>query len=95
MVTPEALGEAGMTRLFINVGRQAGIRPMDVVGAIANEAQIPGKAIGQIEIGDRHTFVDVPEPVAERVVAALSHTRLRGRAVHVEIARPAGAGQRA
>ncbi|HUZ01448.1 MAG TPA: DEAD/DEAH box helicase [Thermomicrobiaceae bacterium] len=89
MVTPETLGESGMTRLFLDLGRQAGIRPMDVVGAIANEAQIPGKAIGQIEIGDRHTFVDVPEPVAERVVEALSRTRLRGRPVHVEIARPA------
>lgn len=84
--------EAGMARLFLNLGRKDGIRPMDVVGAIANEARIPGKSIGQIEIMDRYTFVDVPEPVVDRVIQALGRTQLRGRPVRVEIARPRGAG---
>ena len=82
-----AATEAGMTRLFLNLGRRDGIRPMDVVGAIANEAKIPGKSIGQIEIMDAYTFVDVPEDVADRVVRALATTRLRGRPVRAEIAR--------
>jgi ATP-dependent RNA helicase DeaD len=61
---------------------------MDVDGAIANEAHIPGKSIGQIEISDRHTLVDVPSNFAERVVRALSRARLRGKPVNVEYTQP-------
>ena len=90
LVTDAALAEAGMTRLYISLGRRDGVRPMDIVGAIANEAQIPGKSIGQIEITDTHTLVDVPEPVAERVIRALGRTRLRGKPFTVDLAKPAG-----
>jgi ATP-dependent RNA helicase DeaD len=90
LVTDAVLAEAGMTRLYISLGRRDGVRPMDVVGAIANEAQIPGKSIGQIEITDTHTLVDVPEPVAERVIRALGRTRLRGKPFNVNLAQPAG-----
>jgi len=80
--------EAGMTRLYLDLGRNDGVRPMDVVGAIANEAHIPGKSIGQIDISDRHTLVDVPNNFAERVVRALSRARLRGKPVNVEYTQP-------
>ncbi|HEU4792914.1 MAG TPA: DbpA RNA binding domain-containing protein, partial [Nitrolancea sp.] len=78
----------------LNVGRAQSIRPTDIVGAIANEAQIPGKSIGQIDIFDNHTYVDVPEAFAERVVRALNRSRLRGKSVHVEIAATAVPGSR-
>ena len=42
--------EEGMTRLFVGAGRDLGIRPSDIVGAIANEAGVPSKCIGAIEI---------------------------------------------
>src|SRR5439155_12911843 len=80
--------EVGMTRLYLQIGRQDGIRPGDIVGAIANEAGIPGNAIGAIDIMDRSTFVEVPEADAPRVMEALSRTKLRGKRVYVDIARP-------
>ena len=80
--------ERGMTRLFVNVGRQDGVRPGDFVGAIANEAGIPGRAIGAIDLFDTYSFVEVPEPEAGRVVDALARTMIRGRRVNAEIARP-------
>jgi ATP-dependent RNA helicase DeaD len=80
--------ERGMTRLFLNVGQKDGVRPSDIVGAIANEAQIPGKAIGQIEIKDTYAFVEIPNDFVTRVVAALGRARIRGREVRVEIAQP-------
>jgi ATP-dependent RNA helicase DeaD len=90
--------EHGMTRLFLNLGKKDGLRPGDVVGAIANEAQIPGKSIGQIEIKETYSFVEVPENVLQRVVSALGRSRIRGREVRVEVARPreepVGAGTR-
>jgi ATP-dependent RNA helicase DeaD len=84
--TPELMGsvEPGMDRLHIDLGRSDGIRPNDIVGAIANEAKITGKPIGHIEIHDHNTFVDVPSEMADRVLRAMSETRLRGRPAVVE-----------
>jgi ATP-dependent RNA helicase DeaD len=80
--------EAGMARLFLTVGRQEGLRPTDLVGAIANEAGIPGRTIGAIDILDHCAFVEVPQEKADAVVRALSRTKLRGRRVRVEKAPP-------
>jgi ATP-dependent RNA helicase DeaD len=78
--------EPGMARLFLNVGRQAGVRPGDIVGAIANEAGIPGRAIGAIDIYDTTAFVEVPAADRERVIRALSHTTIKGQRVQVAVA---------
>jgi ATP-dependent RNA helicase DeaD len=80
--------EQGMTRLFVGLGRQDGLRPADLVGAIANEAGLHGRAIGAIDILDRTAFVEVPAAEAGNVVDALRRTKLRGRKVKVEVARP-------
>ncbi|HEY1188116.1 MAG TPA: DbpA RNA binding domain-containing protein, partial [Gemmata sp.] len=68
-------------RIFISAGREAGISPRDLVGAIANEAGLPGRDIYSIEITDRFSLVDVPEDAAEHVIESLNGTRLRGRRV--------------
>jgi ATP-dependent RNA helicase DeaD len=81
-------GESGMTRLFVNAGRNQSIRPQDIVGAIANEANIPGKSIGAIDILDTYTFVDVPTEFVDRVIPALQRSGVKGRPVNVEIANP-------
>ena len=80
--------ETGMTRLFIAAGRTDGLRPQDLVGAIANESGLRGKSIGAIDIYDRFSFVEVPESHAQRVVDALSHTTIRGQRVAVRPATP-------
>ncbi len=87
--------DGGNVRLFINVGRNLGVRPQDIVGAIANEAGIPGRAIGAIDIFETYTFVDVPGAMAEGVIAALIRSGIKGRTVNAEIAKPdAGGGVR-
>jgi ATP-dependent RNA helicase DeaD len=80
--------EQGMTRLFIGMGRQDGLRPGDLVGAITNETGLPGKSIGAIDILDRTAFVDVPSAEAENIVEVLSRTKLRSKRVRVGIAHP-------
>ena len=84
--------EVGMTRLFLSIGRQDGVRPGDLVGAISNEANITGKSIGAIDILDKTSFVEVPAPHAARVVDALRNATIRGRRVQVEMTSPAGPG---
>jgi ATP-dependent RNA helicase DeaD len=78
-----AAGGGEMTKLFITAGRQAGVRPQDLVGAIANEAGVPGSAIGAIEITDRFSIVEVPEEAVNQVMKALRETKIRGKKVSV------------
>jgi ATP-dependent RNA helicase DeaD len=80
--------ETGMQRLFIDMGRKQRVRPGDIVGAIANEAGVPGPDIGAIDIYDNFTFVEVSQAVAERVIGALQTATLHGKSFTVDIARP-------
>jgi ATP-dependent RNA helicase DeaD len=80
--------ERGMTRLYIDVGRDDGVRPADIVGAIANEAGIPGRAIGAIELFERFSFVEVPNNHTDRVMRALKRTTIRGRKIAPSVAKP-------
>ena len=80
---PRSAHEGATARIFIGVGRTAGIRPQDLVGAIANEAGISGRDIGAIEIADDSSFVEVPESAANAVVAALRSTKIRGKRAFV------------
>jgi ATP-dependent RNA helicase DeaD len=75
--------EDGMVRLFIDAGREVGVRPADIVGAIANEAGVPGKMIGGIDIYDDFTFVDVPSSYREQVLVGMAGVRIRNRKVNV------------
>ncbi|MFM8271050.1 MAG: helicase-related protein, partial [Gemmata sp.] len=70
-----------MARIFISAGREAGIGPRDLVGAIANESGLPGRDIRGIEITERFSVVEVPEDAADHVIESLDGARLRGRRV--------------
>jgi ATP-dependent RNA helicase DeaD len=71
--------DAAVTRLFVGLGRQAGLRPQDLVGAITGEAGLTSRDIGAIQITDRFSLVEVPESDADRVIAALQRSTIRGR----------------
>jgi ATP-dependent RNA helicase DeaD len=77
-------------RLFVGAGREAGIRPGDLVGAITGETGLTGRDIGAIEIHQRFALVEVPESAAEEVVRALRSTMIKGRKATVR--RDAGRG---
>ena len=88
--SPKAAGKKGhaaptwaVAKLYVGAGRKVGIRPGDLVGAIANELGIDSGAIGAIQIWDRHSVVEVPETMAENIIAALSATRIKGKKVLV------------
>ena len=80
---PSRPAPEGSTRIFVGAGRIAGVRPQDLVGAIANEANIAGREIGAIQIADRFSLVDVPTSAAEKVIAALRAGSVKGRKVTV------------
>jgi ATP-dependent RNA helicase DeaD len=78
--------EEGMVRLFVDAGRQEGVRPGDIVGAIANEAGIPGKAIGSIDIYDHFTYVEVPAQYSRQVLERMQHAEIRRRQANLRLA---------
>ncbi|MDK2743578.1 MAG: DEAD/DEAH box helicase [Nitrospira sp. BO4] len=80
-------GRTGMARVYVGAGREAGIRPGDLVGAIANEAKVSSNVIGAIEIEERFSLVDVPETMASGIIESLGRARIKGRKVPVRLFR--------
>lgn len=76
--------EAGMVRLFINIGKKNRAKPGDIVGALAGESGIPGKLIGSIDMYDKYTFVEVPKEYAKDVLNAMNNAKIKGKPVAVE-----------
>jgi ATP-dependent RNA helicase DeaD len=83
---PFARQNGPMARLVLRVGRQHGVRPADIVGAISNEAGIPGDAIGDIDIYDVFSFVEIPEEMVDIVRGALSQATIRGQKPRARLA---------
>jgi ATP-dependent RNA helicase DeaD len=76
---PRRGGGGDMTRLFVGAGKVSGVRPQDLVGAIANQSGVPGNQIGDIQIRDNFSLVEVPAASANEVIDALRGTTIRGK----------------
>ena len=70
-------------KIYVGIGRSGGIRPADLVGAIANEARINSREIGNIDIADRFSIIEVPSAEVERIITALRGSTIRGKKVTV------------
>ena len=79
--------EEGMVRLFINVGKKDRIKPGDILGAIAGEAGISGKLVGEIQMYDKYTFVEVPYENGKDVLFAMKNAKIKGKKVNIEPAK--------
>lgn len=82
----QAKSSEGMVRLFINIGRSGKVSPSNIVGAISNEADVPGKSIGAIDIYDRYTLVDIPSEYKEQVLSQMKNTRICRQRVTIRLA---------
>jgi ATP-dependent RNA helicase DeaD len=76
--------EAGMVRLFINIGKKQNTRPGDILGAIAGETGMPGKLIGSIDMYDKYTFVEVPREYAHDVIQVMKDAKIKGKSINIE-----------
>lgn len=76
--------EAGMIRLFINIGKKQNARPGDILGAIAGETGMPGKLIGTIDMYDKYTFVEVPREYAPDVIRVMGEAKIKGKSINIE-----------
>ncbi|HKM20680.1 MAG TPA: DEAD/DEAH box helicase [Lachnospiraceae bacterium] len=76
--------EEGMVRLFINIGKKQGVRPANILGAIAGESGIPGNLIGAIDMYDGYTFVEVPREHTKEVLKAMKNVKIKGKSISIE-----------
>jgi ATP-dependent RNA helicase DeaD len=82
--TPRSKAAGSLMETFrIEVGSAHGIRPSNVVGAIANEAGIEGVHIGRVDIRDDHSFVDLPEGMPKQVFKLLQKVLVSGRELRI------------
>ena len=76
-----------MVRLFINAGKNKRIRAKDIVGAIAGESGIPGKALGEIDIFDDFTFVDAPKKYVKDILKGMKGKKIKNVKINIERAK--------
>jgi len=72
-----------MNRYVIDVGRENGVGVGNIVGAIANEANIDSRYIGQIQLYDQVTTVDLPDGMPKDVLTHLRKVRVCGRPLNI------------
>jgi len=76
--------EAGFERYRVSVGRAHNIQPGNLVGAIANEAGIQGRAIGRIDVHDEFSLIDLPEGMPDAILKQLQQVRIFGLPLQME-----------
>jgi ATP-dependent RNA helicase DeaD len=75
--------EPDMERFRIEVGWRDRVKPGNIVGAIANEAGLQGRAIGRIRIFDAHSTIDLPRGMPEDVFRDLQRLRVMNRELQI------------
>lgn len=85
---------ASWSRLYVGVGSRDEVKPGDLVGALAGEANIPGSRIGKIEIRDSFSVVEVESAVADQVIRAVNGTTIKGRSARVDYDRGGERGRK-
>ncbi|MFD2190603.1 DEAD/DEAH box helicase [Pistricoccus aurantiacus] len=83
----------GMTRYRVAVGHKDGIKPGQLVGALANEGGIEGARIGRIDIRNEFSVVELPNGLPTSILAKMARARVAGRPL--EISEDRGAPERA
>ncbi len=72
-----------MERFRIEVGRRAGVKPRDIVGAIANEAGIESAFIGDIILRNEFSTVDLPSGMPKELFHQMKRIRVRGAPIRI------------
>jgi hypothetical protein len=82
-----ARAEAGFTRLFISVGKSRGVYPKDLAALFSDTLQVDRGRIGDIRVLDNYSFLEIDSALAEKAIAALSGSALKGKQITVNYAR--------
>ena len=76
----------------IEVGHRHGVKPGNIVGAIANEADLESRFIGRIDIHDDYSLLDLPEGMPPELLQHLQKVRVAGQPLRLTRASEGGSG---
>jgi len=76
----------GQTRLWMNIGEEQGVVPIDIVNTIAGETGLPGKVVGTVDVRERHLFADVASEHVKGIIAKLNRSQIKGHKLKVKVA---------
>lgn len=74
-------------RFHVNLGKKQGVRPGDILGAVAGECDIPGYDIGEIEILDNFSFFTAAREHKHRILDRMNGSQIKGMDVIVELSK--------
>ncbi len=74
---------AKLEKYRVEVGHRHGMKPGNLVGAVANEAGLESQFIGRIEIEDDHSFIELPEGMPKEVFQHLKKVWVVGRQLQI------------
>ena len=77
--------EEGLQTYRIEVGHDHGVKPGNIVGAIANEAGIDSKHMGRIQINDDYSTIDLPEGMPKDIFTDLKSVRVAGQKLNISV----------
>ncbi len=80
---PREKPDVGMESFRIEVGHAHGVKPANIVGAIANEAGLDSKYIGRIDIQDDYTVLDLPEGMPKELLMHLKKVWVSGQQLRI------------
>lgn len=75
----------GMVRYRVNIGRDQGVSPRDLVGAIANEGGIPGNSIGHIRLFETCSSIYLPKDLDESMLITLGNVKIRNKGLGISL----------
>lgn len=84
--TENSIASASHVRLFLTAGRMDKINPKDLLIFLADNAKISSSSIGDIDILEKFSFVNVDEDVVDRIIKNVNGKKLNGRKVKIEVA---------
>ncbi len=79
----ERANDAELETFRLEVGHNFNVKPGDIVGAIANEADIDSSFIGHIKIREDHTYVDLPKGMPDELLQHMKKVRVRGQQIQL------------
>ena len=81
----EHIKEEGLQTYRLEVGHDHGVKPGNIVGAIANEAGIDSKHMGRIQINDDYSTIDLPEGMPKDIFTDLKSVRVAGQKLNISV----------
>lgn len=82
-VAPRGEPEFGMESYRIEVGHTHGVKPANIVGAIANEAGLESRYIGRIDIQDDYSILDLPADMPRELLTHLKKVWVSGQQLNM------------